>query len=148
MDKSFKGFNKIIIKILTEDINMRIRGDAVVLREGKLLLVRDKGEKNFSIPGGGAYKKEPSLAASVRELYEELKMTAFEAKRLNICDYKGHYNKHEVVLIKTHDEPVINSKELDEFIWWNMKDDIRKFPHVDYIAERLNEEYNLNSKDL
>jgi hypothetical protein len=29
-----------------------------------------------------------------------------------------------------------------------MKDDIRKFPHVDYIAERLNEEYNLNSKDL
>jgi ADP-ribose pyrophosphatase YjhB (NUDIX family) len=67
---------------------MRIRGSAVVLRDGKLLLVRDKGKKNFSIPGVGADKKEPSLAVAVRELYEELKMTAYEAKRLELLDYK------------------------------------------------------------
>lgn len=52
-----------------------------------------------------------------------------------------------MILIKTNDELVINLKELDEFIWWNMEDDIRKFSHVDYIAEKFNR-YKFNRKDL
>jgi ADP-ribose pyrophosphatase YjhB (NUDIX family) len=47
---------------------MRIRGTAVVFRNGKVLLVRDNGHHRFSLPGGGVKHNEPPLAAAIREL--------------------------------------------------------------------------------
>ena len=55
---------------------MRIRGTAVVFRDGKVLLVRDRGKYKFSLPGGGTKRNEPSISSAVRELYEELGMRA------------------------------------------------------------------------
>ncbi len=39
---------------------MRKRSTAVVIRDGKVLLVRDKGRHHFSLPGGGIKKEEPN----------------------------------------------------------------------------------------
>ena len=115
---------------------MRIRGTAVVIRNNKVLLVRDRGDKSFSLPGGGRNRTEPSLAAAVRELYEELGMRALKAERIIRCDYTSPYNKHKVTLIETTDAPVIKS-ELDKFIWWDMKTAIPRYSHVDYILKKL-----------
>jgi hypothetical protein len=37
---------------------LRERGVAVVIRHGKVLLVRDRGKHRFSLPGGGIKKGE------------------------------------------------------------------------------------------
>lgn len=47
---------------------VRKRGDAVVIRHGKVLLVKDKGTHLWSLPGGGVHKGERSYQAPVREL--------------------------------------------------------------------------------
>ncbi|MEB3174508.1 MAG: NUDIX domain-containing protein [Cyanobacteriota bacterium] len=70
----------------------RIRGTALVVRDGHFLLVRDKGAPSFSLPGGGQNPGEPALATAAREL--------------------------------------------EAFIWWNGKDDVPRYPHVDEILRR------------
>ena len=130
---------KVSIFNLTEgkSTTMRKRGTAVVVRDGKFLLVRDRGKKQYSLPGGGAHRKEPSMAAAIRELYEELEMSAKKSERILGCDYKGALNTHGVSLIETDDEPRLRGKELDEFIWWDMKLDIPRYPHVDHILNKI-----------
>ena len=117
---------------------MKTRGTVVVIRDGKVLLVRDKGHKNFSLPGGGVKKNEPSLAAAIRELYEELKMSARKAERVFRCDFMGTASEHKVSLIETDDdEPKLRDKELAQFIWWNRRKEIPRYAHVDQILKKL-----------
>ncbi|MEB3310242.1 MAG: NUDIX domain-containing protein [Snowella sp.] len=112
---------------------MRIRGTALVFRERKVLLVRDRGKQKFSLPGGQKSFNESSLAAAVRELYEELGMSAKKAERLFKCDYRGGYSYHKVSLIETNDQPYLRDKELVEFIWWNQVSPIDCYEHVGKI---------------
>ena len=72
---------------------MRIRGTAIVIRDQKILLVRDRNKVEFSLPGGKQEKNEPVLATAIRELYEELGMSARRAERLFRCDYQGVVNR-------------------------------------------------------
>lgn len=116
---------------------MRHRGTAVVFRDDKVLLVKDRGKDKYSLPGGGTNRNEPSLAAAIRELYEELKLSAFKAERLFDCDFKGSFSHHRVCFIETKDMPVLNSRELEEFIWWDMQADIPIYEHVDQILKKL-----------
>ena len=118
---------------------MRIRGTAVILRDGKVLLVRDRNKKSFSLPGGKREHNETSFGAAVREVYEELGMVSIKAERVFECDYKGRYSIHHVTVIKTNDFPVIKDGELEAFLWWNLKDNIPKYAHVDYIMKKFME---------
>jgi len=116
---------------------LRTRGTAVVFKGGKVLLVRDKGKHKFSLPGGGTNEDEPSMAAAIRELYEELGMSARKAERIFRCDFKGSLSKHKVTLIESDDEPRLRGKELDKFIWWDMKSDIPRYSHVAHILKNF-----------
>ena len=53
----------------------------LVMRDGKCLVVRDRGRKNYSLPGGAIERGEPALAAAAREVYEETRLEP-EAARL------------------------------------------------------------------
>jgi ADP-ribose pyrophosphatase YjhB (NUDIX family) len=48
--------------------NLRKRDVAVVIKYGKVLLVRDRGKHRFSLPGGGTEKGEHTVSAAAREL--------------------------------------------------------------------------------
>jgi len=77
------------------------------------------------------------MGAAVRELFEELGMSAHKAQRVFECDFEGSLSKHKVSLIETDDEPRLRGKELDKFIWWDMKTDVPRYAHVDQILKKL-----------
>jgi ADP-ribose pyrophosphatase YjhB (NUDIX family) len=117
--------------------NLRSRGTAVVIKHGKVLLVRDKGKHRFSLPGGGIRENEPAASSAGRELFEELGLSPIKITRLRECDFKGSASHHKVCLIETRGEPHLRGHELDKFIWWDMKANIPIFTHVKVILGKM-----------
>ncbi len=116
---------------------MREGGVAVVIRHGKVLLVRDKGKHHFSLPGGAINKGEPTVRAAARELCEELGLKAVKTTRRQDCDFKGTVSNHRVCLIQANGRPHLRGHELDKFIWWDMKKPVPVYAHVKKILERI-----------
>ncbi len=116
---------------------MRKRVTVAVIRDGKVLLVRDKGVVSFSLPGGAIENGETVKSAAARELYEELGLKAVKATRRRDCDFRGAVSKHRVCLIQAGGRPHLRGHELDKFIWWDMKKPILIYAHVKKILERI-----------
>ncbi len=76
---------------------LRIRDTAIVETSKGILLVSKHG-KRFSFPGGGIKRKEPSICAAVRELYEETNLRTLEIKYL--FDFVSEFHFHKVYWIK------------------------------------------------
>jgi ADP-ribose pyrophosphatase YjhB (NUDIX family) len=117
--------------------HLRPRGTAVVIRDGKVLLVRDRGKHRFSLPGGGIKANEPAASAAGRELFEELGLSPVKVIRLPECDFKGSASHHKVCQIEARGEPHLRGHELDKFIWWDMKQPVPLFAHVTQILRRM-----------
>jgi ADP-ribose pyrophosphatase YjhB (NUDIX family) len=116
---------------------MRSRGTAIVLRHGKVLLVRDKGKHRFSLPGGGINENEPAVSAAAREVYEELGLHIQMVRRLHECDFKGSLSQHKVCLVETTGTPRLKGHELDTFLWWDTKQDLPVYEHVKHILKKF-----------
>ena len=116
---------------------MRQRGTAIVIRNGNLLLVKDKGHHKFSLPGGGIHESESTVSAAAREIYEELGLHVTGVKRLRECDFRGSLSEHKVCLIEAKGEPYLRGHELDKFIWWDMKTPIPMYSHVTNILKKF-----------
>lgn len=118
----------------------RYRATALVIRDGKVLLVRDKGRLDYSMPGGGFKPNESTLQACIREIFEELHLKTISATRLRNCDLHGQRANHKVSLLIVDGEPHdIDHKELDGFLWWDMKKKIALQGHVLYILNKYRE---------
>jgi ADP-ribose pyrophosphatase YjhB (NUDIX family) len=116
---------------------MRHRATAIIIRDGKLLLVRDRESKRFSLPGGGLKHGEPSVSGAAREVSEELGLHPVEVKRLRDCDFEGGINQHHVCMVTVTGEPHIK-EELNAFLWWDMKSPVLTFDHVTAILKKFN----------
>ena len=114
---------------------LRRRATCVVLKEGKVLLVRDKGKRSYSLPGGGIKHGEPSISAAARELYEETGLRADKIER--VMTHVGATQRHSVFLITAHHgEPRLKS-EIDSLLWWNQGSSARVQDHVRTIIGKL-----------
>ena len=112
----------------------RRRATLVMRREGRILLVRDRGRSSYGLPGGGIKDGELSIVAAARELYEE---TGLEATAIRyLFSFEGKYNTHSVYEVEADGEAAVRG-EIDWFIWWDMKDDTPVYPHVRGILARL-----------
>lgn len=111
----------------------RYRATALIFKNGRLLLVRDRGKKHYSMPGGGFKKNESTITAAIREIAEELGLKVTAAERLKQCDFEGQRAKHKVCLLETEGSIHIDRKELSEYLWWDMKETIPVQGHVKKI---------------
>lgn len=118
--------------------HLRKRGVAVVIRRGKMLLVKDKGVNKYSLPGGGVKKHERSAEAAVRELYEE---TGLRVKKVAwIGSFKSTVTNHMAYLIEAEGRVHLKRHgELKTYIWCDMKKPIPVFGHVKEILKMLAE---------
>lgn len=114
---------------------MRKRATALVFRGNRVLLVRDRGHKKFSLPGGGVEFRESVLTACIRELHEELGVEVVKIHRVSDADFRGKLNYHHTCLVEFRGKPRINrSGELAEYIWWDHEDEgPSRYRHVEQI---------------
>jgi len=133
-----KWYNQFTGKPLFKS-HKRYRATAVIFNDYKVLLVRDRGKKDYSFPGGGFKKNETTIQAGIREIKEELKLNVTSAIRARHCDLQGRRANHKVVLLEIKGTPQIkiNYRELDSFIWWDMKEKLPVQGHVIYILKKL-----------
>ena len=116
---------------------LRRRATAVVIRDGKVLLVKDRGQSHFSLPGGGVKKRETVLTAASRELYEELGLVTIKIVRSPEYDFEGSINQHHVCLVEATGEPVLRQVAVNGYMWWDMEESVLVLPHVVQILGRM-----------
>jgi len=102
----------------------RVAVGAVVLRDGRILLIKRKYPPSpnlWSIPGGHIEAGEPVLTALFRELEEETSLKASKASLLAITEYirlrkdysvKYHYVILDYLITDAEGEPVANEESL------------------------------------
>lgn len=102
----------------------RVAVGAVVLRDGKILLIKRRYPPSpnlWSIPGGHIEAGEPVLTALFRELEEETSLKASKASLLAITEYirlrkdysvKYHYVILDYLITDAEGEPMANEESL------------------------------------
>lgn len=125
----------------------RYRATSLIIKNCKVLLVRDKHRHDYSMPGGGFKKNETTIQAGIREVIEELGLSIISAERLRYCDFEGQRAKHKVCLLAVEGNPHIDKKELDGYIWWDMKSEIRTQGHVKKILHEYKKRNSITKKE-
>jgi 8-oxo-dGTP diphosphatase len=118
------------------DRHLRERGVAVVVRHGKILLVKDRGKRHYSLPGGGVHRGERSYQAAARELREETGLRT--KKTIWLGSFEGAVSEHKAYLIEADGHVHLRrGGELDTYLWWDMKSNVPIFAHVKAIVRML-----------
>jgi ADP-ribose pyrophosphatase YjhB (NUDIX family) len=122
---------------LMDERVLRERAAAVVIRKGKVLLVKDKSLQKYSLPGGGLQDGEKLSEAVARELFEE---TGLRARKMHfIGSFKGAVSHHKAFLVDAVGQPHLKTSseagggELSSYAWWDMKSPLPVYQHVKVI---------------
>lgn len=114
----------------------RHRASLALWRDGRLLLVRDRGRSSYALPGGGIESGELPIIAAARELHEETGLAATAIRYL--FTFEGKYNNHHLYEVEADGDVTIEAdKDVDGFTWWDTKDETPVYPHVRGILSRL-----------
>ena len=116
---------------------MRDRATAVVRRRGRLLLVRDRGFRQFSLPGGGLRHGETAEEAVVRELREETGLETLSLTPLPWCRTSDTYNTYPVFDIEAEGTLRLDPAELADARWWDGLEPVPLFNYVTRVLEQL-----------
>ncbi len=117
---------------MDNDQTARQRATAVVVQDGKYLLVRDRGGRTFALPGGGIELGEEPVLAMARELHEETGLEAVSIDRL--FTFGGIFEDHHVFRVEALGEARANG-EVEGLTWWDGKDDTPVYSHVRGILD-------------
>ena len=112
---------------------LRDRATVVVVRNGRVLLVRGNSGK-FVMPGGGIDPGELPIAAAARELQEETGLDAESVEPLFVWESAIH--RHHVFRVDAGGD-VAMGPEITDFRWWNRRECLPTYSHVEAILERL-----------
>ena len=107
---------------------------AIIIRENKLLMVKEKGMEGWSIPSGGMEEGETPEAACIREVWEETGFNVIVKEKLHIkevaidhYDVMTHYFYCE---IKQGEITYHDPDELVEEIAWKTCEEVEEVKHV------------------
>ncbi len=82
--KIFTNANQEIVEYKGEPVYWRVSAYAIIFRDQKVLLIKNKSEKLYDVPGGGVDLGETIHQALERELMEEAGASAKIGKLLHV----------------------------------------------------------------
>ena len=100
----------------------RRRATVVAEKDGKVLLVQERGTRRYGLPGGGIEGRESVIEAACREIREETGLNVVRAEHL--FDHEGRVMFNRVVLAKVTGRVRLQHKELSDYVWWDGLADI------------------------
>ena len=112
----------------------RARATVIAEQDGFVLLIREKGQRQYSLPGGGIERGEYTMEAALRELREETKLRPSKAERL--FDYEGATQIHKVVCVQVRGDIKLQAKEVSDYKWWDGKESIPMLPSAEAIVRK------------
>lgn len=95
----------------------RRRSTVLAVKDVRYLLVQEKGDSHYSLPGGGIEPGEPTLLAAVRELHEETRLKVRQIRYIG--DIDGRRALHFVFLAEVYGEVSLQRKEISAYRWWD-----------------------------
>jgi len=113
----------------------RNRATALAMNGGRLLLVRERGAKHWSLPGGGIKKGEDAVAAAIRELDEETRLVTTSATYL--FRYESPSQNHHVCCLKAESQVRLLKEEIGDYRWWDGETELAIIPSAVEIIERV-----------
>jgi len=111
-------------------MGLRRRGTVLLLgRDGKVLLVMDKGHRKWSLPGGGVEPGERSSQTATREMSEEVGLSVRNLRWLGHFD--GAVSRHSVYFTDDYTGYChLVGHELSRYMWWSANGHIAAYGHV------------------
>jgi ADP-ribose pyrophosphatase YjhB (NUDIX family) len=115
-----------------------------MFHEGKILLIRNSYVRYYSLPGGYVRGRETSRQAAVRELAEEVGVTA-SAERLELAldeqnDWQGKRDHVQIFALEFAERPRvrIDRREVIEAEWFSRERalELSLFPPIRRLLER------------
>lgn len=91
-----------------------------VWQDGKILIIQNAYQKKYTVPGGYVKPGEDHRATAVRELEEEVGLTAWpnQMRHAKMIRYQDQYKRETVHLFELHAEkPVSINIDNREVIW-------------------------------
>ena len=116
---------------------IRDRATAIVQRDERLLIVRNRGFRHYSLPGGGVNRGESPEDAVARELAEETGLQAVSVSPLLRCKTTDVFNTYLVYRVEAKGELCINRMELGEALWWDGRKKLPLFGYVRHVLAQL-----------
>ena len=111
-----------------------VRATALVVRDGRLLLVRNKGERRYSLSGGRMRSKEAPTDAAIRQLAVKTGLQSFNVERLAHCDTETANSRHHVVRMDVAGDVVLDKRRVSNYEWWDGNPRVRLNEHVPVVV--------------
>jgi ADP-ribose pyrophosphatase YjhB (NUDIX family) len=124
----------------------RTHGALVVLRNaGEVLLVRNSYVAYYSLPGGYVRRHETAREAALRELGEEVGVTANAESLVPVLDqthdWEGKRDRVEIFALDVNTRPrvAVDHREVIEASWWSPQRalSLNLFPPLRRVLEEL-----------
>ena len=107
-----------------------------IVRDDKILLVKEKREDKFIIPGGVKEKNESDEQALKREIKEELGVDIVDGSLKFIGNFQDVSNENKNTLIKMSyyvgevNGEITPKEEVEKILWFDKKTDWNKVTHM------------------
>ena len=118
---------------------------AVIIKDGKVLMCRSRGNEHYYCPGGKLEKNETEIEAIIRECREEISISVIPKSIVKLYSFEAEaygFSEPRIVVMNCYKfdyiGEIIPSAEIDDVIWAGPEDIDKLAPAARVLLLKLN----------